>query len=539
MPEVRVSTLAESLKAASLVRGGGDVTISSVTNDSREVRPGALYAALPGEHVDGHRFIDEAITGGATAILCSHLPGVRVPGVAYLVAEKPRLALSEVSHVFYGRPSHEIEVVGVTGTDGKTSTTHYLYQLLSALGAGCSFLSTAAMAVGGDERPNMLHQSTPEAPEVHRALRRMVDSGSDLAVLESSSHGLSALSCRLAHVRFHAAILTNITHDHLEFHGTFNRYRHDKANLFRALGIDAMYDHPDFDPGTEPSDPPDTRLIDLPNHKPFADGRIGSPFGVAHRGDPNGAYAASVTDAPVLSYAVDDPNASIHAERVELDATGSRFDLCVGSGRVRATLPIPGGFTILNVLAASATAIGLTGCSLADLVEPIGALKPPNGRLAVLSSKPFTVVVDHASTPGAFRAVLPFFKQQAKGRLIVVFGSAGERDPGKRPIQGGIADRYADVIVLTDEDPRSEPPMSILEQIASGFSTSRDRNTVHQIPDRRMAIRKAFSEARAGDIVLLLGKGHETSIIRRDGADPWNEINVATEELAGYLADYQ
>ncbi len=491
--------LARALTHARLVKPADDRDITDITNDSRRVEPGSLYAALRGQHVDGHSFIPQAIASGASAVLCEEMPHEPRPDVAWLVAPDARLALSELSDRFYGSPSRKLFVIGVTGTDGKTSTVSFIHQLLSAVTGRSSFLSTAAIQIGPHEEPNLLHQSTPEAPEIHRALGQMLDHGSRYAVIESTSHGLSRKTCRLAHVSYGAAVFTNLSHEHLEFHGTFEHYRNDKANLFRQL---------DARDGSR----------DLPE-----------PFGVVNGDDPNAAYFRSATNRPVVTYALESP-ADFVARDVELGTAGSRFTLVTPTGSLACRLPVPGRFNILNALAAIAT-VARIDSNTDRLVEAVSRLRSVRGRMNVVLSSPFTVIVDYAHTPGSFESVLPFFREHGAGRLILVFGSAGDRDVAKRPLQGAVADRYADLIVLTDEDPRSEDRMEILRQIASGCPARVVGEDVLLIPDRREAIRRAVSLARPGDTVLLLGKGHETTIIGPREAMPWDETEVASEEL--------
>jgi len=512
---MRVSSLATGLRHARLVGNPPDHEITEITNDSRLVITGALYAALPGMRVDGHRFIPDAISAGAAAILCEQVPQHRDSSIAWLTADDSRMALSEIADRFHGSPSREIDVIGVTGTDGKTSTVYFVHQLLATLTGASSFLSTAAMQVGPHEEPNRLHQSTPEAPQVHRVLRAMADHGSRYAVVESTSHGLSRRTARLAHVSYRAAVFTNLSHEHLEFHGTFERYRSDKANLFRALDAGCYADADETSP--------------TPVGEDDAAGAR-ARFAVVNADDGNAAYFAAATARRVVRYAID-ADADYRAADVEAGTTGSRFLLATPSGTVRCSLPVPGRFNVANVLAAAAVAQTLTGCSDEQLAEAIARLRSVRGRMTVVQEAPFSVVVDYAHTPGSFETVLPFFREQCRGRLIVVFGSAGDRDVAKRPLQGAIADRYADVIILADEDPRSEDRMEILRQIATGCPSRRDGETIHLVPDRRLAIRRAIEIAELGDTVLLLGKGHEQTIIGSTETMAWDEIAVAGELL--------
>jgi UDP-N-acetylmuramoyl-L-alanyl-D-glutamate--2,6-diaminopimelate ligase len=537
---MRVSAVAARLKSATLLEPAPDTEIYDVTNDSRRVVSGALYVALDGEHFDGHQFIEESIRRGARAILCSRPPKRRHPETAYFVAENPRFAMSELAHEFFGRPSEQLEVIGITGTDGKTSTAHYLHQLLCGLSVRAAYLSTAGIAIGDDRRPNMLHQSTPEAPEVHRVLSEMLASGAETTVLESTSHGLSARTCRLAHVHYRAGLLTNVTHEHLEFHGSYEQYRHDKANLFRALGRTNPSSHPGFFQRAAVAEDDKAgpgsflRPERAPNHLSSIDGPVSDPFGVVWLDQPDAGFFASVCETPLLTYSLENAAATVSASDMVSGPSASTFLLSTGSAKVPVTIPIPGRFNVLNLLGAATAAMALTGAGPHALVELIGDLDPAPGRTTVVARDPFVVIVDYAHTPGAFQNALPFFREITPGRVIVVFGSAGERDRAKRSKQGAIADRYADIIVLTDEDPRGEPSVAILEEIAEGCPSRTRRESLFMIPERREAIRKAYSLAKPGDTVLLLGKGHERSIIGPDGPSPWDEIAVAEEEFGPY-----
>lgn len=530
MSERELVALVAEISSASVVQAVPGAAVGGITNDSRTVRPGFLYAALPGERVDGHSFIQEALDAGATAILCGTLPEMLRPGVVYLKATNPRYALSEISDAFYCHPSRHIDVVGITGTDGKTSTVYFAYQLLHSLGANVGFLSTAAMELSGRVEANQVHQSTPEAPEVHRTLAEIAANGKKFALLESTSHGLSAKSCRLAHVAYRGAVLTNLTREHLEFHGSLNQYRHDKANLFRALGREGYALAPEFD--EQVSDNEELSAVQDPGHPVSLDQVRDSPFGVANRDDPSFDYVASQTMHPVLSYSPAGQEATLRAGQLEPTASATRFVVATAAGSTPVTLPVPGGFNVANVLAAMLTTAALTGCTIPEIARSATTLQPVRGRMSVVQSSPFTVVVDYAHTPGSFASTLPFFRHHTEGRLIVLFGSAGERDLGKRPIQGRIAGEHADIIVLSNEDPRGEDQMAILQEIASGITSQAVGESLHLIPDRREAIRRAIELARPGDTLLLLGKGHETSIIGPTGSEPWDEIAVANEELA-------
>jgi UDP-N-acetylmuramoyl-L-alanyl-D-glutamate--2,6-diaminopimelate ligase len=491
-----------------------DPIILGLGYDSREARPGWLFAALEGLHTDGHRFTEQAVQNGAVAVLHGRPLQERRPGVAYVRVADPRRALSALADAFHGQPSRRLEVIGVTGTDGKSTTVFLIHQLLSALGQRAGFLSTVSFQAGGQLRPNSLRQSTPEAPEVHALLAQMADAGMGYAVLEATSHGLSARTARLADVRFQAAVCTNITHEHLEFHRTFEQYRSDKANLFRAL--------------------------DRPEKAPAGEGEpaAGRRFGVANADDPSHAYLAAQTRRPVHLYGMRSAEGAAQPGRLGLtahdfagDLEGSRFRLRWPGGQAEARTALPGQHNVENLLAACLAVHLLLGVPFSELAPLLPRLRAVPGRLqAVRAGQPFRVIVDYAHTPEAFARVLPFARAQTPGRLIAVFGSAGERDTGKRPLQGEVASRHCDLLVLTDEDPRGEDPRAILREIAAGCRLGPGQELLLE-PDRRKAIHEAIRRAQPGDAVLLLGKGHEGSILYSGGSLPWNEEEVAREAL--------
>jgi len=487
-----------------------DPPILGLAYDSREVQPGWLFAALEGLHTDGHRYIGQALQRGAAAVLHGRpLAEVR-EGVAYVRVADPRRVLSTLADAFHGRPSRSLAVIGVTGTDGKSTTVYLLHQLLAALGQPSGFLSTVSFQAGGELRSNPLRQSTPEAPEVHALLAEMVRAGKRYAVLEATSHGLSARTGRLGDVRFQAAVCTNLTHEHLEFHGTFEQYRSDKANLFRALDR------------VEPA------IRGVEEALGAAQDRR---FGVANAQDPSHAYLASQTRRPVHLFGTRSPAAELAARGFRGDLEGSSFTLRWLGGEAPVSLPLPGQHNVENLLAACLAVHRLLGVPYAELLPLLPGLQGVPGRLQpVRAGQPFRVIVDYAHTPEAFARVLPFARALTPGRLIAVFGSAGERDTAKRPLQGEVASRHCDLLVLADEDPRGEDPRAILRDIAAGCRLGAGQELLLE-PDRRRAILEALRRAQPGDTVLLLGKGHEASIIYPDAPLPWNEAEAALEAL--------
>ena len=509
MPQQPFSALLKDVPVTEQ-RGPSDPLIRSIAFDSRNCVEGSLFVALPGFHVDGHDYIDEAVRRGAGAVLCNRLPEALSPKVAYAVVPNTQHALSRASSAFYSEPSRRLPVVGVTGTDGKSTTVYLIDQLLEAVGEECGFLSTVARKVDIGVEKNPYRQSTPEAPQIHEALFEMVENGKRFAVLEATSHGLSEKTGRLMDVVFQAAVFTNITHEHLEFHGTFERYRSDKANLFRALDRTKSLSEHD---------------VDVP------------VFGVVNEGDPNGYYFKQATRREVFTYGCNVESADLEATEINGDLTGSSCLLRWGKEARRIRVPMVGTFNVENTLAALLTVAKLLDQDPLDVAEHVSSLRSLPGRMrrVTAESAPFNLIVDYAHTPGSFERVLPMIKERTEGRLIVVFGSAGERDLQKRPIQGSLAATYAEELILTDEDPRLEDSTEILEQIGAGVREQWDstgaKGVLDLIPDRTAAIEAAIERAKPGDTILCLGKGHESSIIYADGPRPWDEEEVARELL--------
>lgn len=491
------------------MRGAEDAAVSGLAYDSRAVEPGFVFFALPGLHTDGHDYVETALNAGASVIVHSRdLPAYR-PGIAYVRVSDPRFALSPAADAFYGRPSQSLCVIGVTGTEGKSTTVYLIYQLLLFLGLRAGFFSTVMSDSGRGELPNPEHQTTPEATTVHRLLADMRDSGCEYAVVEASSHGLSPRTNRLGDVAFDVGIMTNVTHEHMEFHGTPEQYRADKANLFRSLD---RFGHSKTISG---------RRVEVPS------------FGVVNADDPVSALFRAACGKPILSFGVDNPDADSWAEEVVPDALGASFVYRERDSAYPARIELPGAFNVRNALAALQVVSRLRGLPASDLLPLLPNLKPVRGRMTVVDKgQAFEVIVDYAHTPSSFRTILPPLRKRISGRLICVFGSGGERDIEKRPQQGRIAAEYCDIVILADEDPRGEDPLALLEQIAAGCPELRRDEVLFLIPDRKKAIRKAVSLARAGDLVLLLGKGHENSIIYANRVVPYDEIGEAEAALA-------
>lgn len=492
--------------------------ITGLQYDSRKIEPGNLYFALNGLHADGHAFIAGALERGAAAVVyetameawpaqknaadAAHLLR-RYPDAAFYRVKNARFAMSPVSAAFYGFPARRLAVIGVTGTEGKSTTVYLIWQLLRLAGKRAGFISTVQFSLGGEAERNVEHQTTPEATEIHRKLAAMLANGCEYAVIEASSHGLSKKTNRLGDVPFAGGVVTNVTHEHLEFHGAWEQYRSDKANLFRGLGR----------------------------------------FGVINADDPSAAYFAEAAGCGTAFFSTScaengkTPPADLSLRSIESGAGGNRYTALVrASGKsVDIEDRLPGAFNAANVLAALLVVSEFTERPVEELAALVPLLHPVRGRMtAVEKGQDFEVLVDYAHTPSSFEAIFPSLRKRldaAGGRIISLFGSGGERDRKKRPEQGRVAAAYSDIVILADEDPRGEAPAAILEEIALGINGKVRGESLFLIPDRPLALRKAFALARSGDLVLLLGKGHENSIIYGDRSVPYDEIAEAEKAL--------
>lgn len=501
---MNLDQLIAALPEAKVV-GSLETPISEVVYDSRKVEPSSLFVAVKGAHVDGHDFISQALTQGAAAVVYDDeavFALVDPQSATFVRVPNSRAALSPLAAARYGYPARELCVVGVTGTKGKTTTSTLIAHVLDQQSYRSGLMTTVDFKIGPRWWSNHTRQTTPEALEVQQMLRAMVDDGCNVAVVEASSHGLSAQWNRVGDCGFNVAVLTNITHEHLDYHGTFEQYRADKARLFELLHADK----------------PEARKI-----------------AVVNLDDPNAQYFIdAAAPSEVVTYALHSSAALIRATNVELDRDGVRYTAETPWGSVPVAIGIPGEFNVLNSLAALSVGLaqGIDGDACAAALRAVSGV---NGRMErVELGQPFTVVVDYAHNPDSFEQVMSMMRPLTQGQLISVFGSAGERDQEKRAVQGTIAGRYCDLVIIADEDPRDEDPATILEQIAAGVREAgkREGQDYLKIADRAQAIRQAFSRAQPGDIVLLLGKGHETSIIYERGRKlPWLERTEAEQAL--------
>jgi UDP-N-acetylmuramoyl-L-alanyl-D-glutamate--2,6-diaminopimelate ligase len=466
--------------------------IEALAYDSRRVGPRTLFFAVPGEHVDGHQFAADAVDRGAVALVVEReVERLEVP---QLIVENSRHALADAADAWFGEPSRRLQVIGVTGTDGKTTTSFLCAEVLRAAGRHPGLIGTVALRVGGRQLANDVRATTPEALELHELLARMVAAGDDSVVLEASSHGLA--QGRVRNCRFAMGIVTNLTQEHLEFHKTLEAYREAKARLVAEAEL-----------------------------------------AILNRDDAHFRFFAQRAAGRVLTYGLD-AAADVRAAEIEAGVGGSRFRATTASWSGIVEVPMPGRFNVWNALAALTLAEALE-------IEPgvaaaaIGQAEGVPGRMERIEvGQPFSVVVDYAHTADALEKVLAELRPVTQGRLFVVFGSAGERDRVKRPAMGRVAAQHADVVIVADEDPRLEPSDEINEQVAAGAreAGARPGENLFVIADRRAAIAHAIGMARSGDVLLLAGKGHEGSIIYGSESRWWDEAEVARQELraAGY-----
>ena len=476
------------------------VVLTGITYDSRLVVPGDLFVALRGADFDGHDFIPQAVENGAAAIMTEREDAISdlVPRV---VVDDTRAALATVSATFYRHPSLHLEAIGVTGTDGKTTTSHLVDAVLRRAGKKTGMIGTVAIRIGDVVDHHASRQTTPESLDVQRYLREMVDTGVEWAILEATSHGLDLH--RLDETRFVIGAVTNITHEHLEHHGTVEAYRRAKGLLFERVAAAR---------GTAVINADDPGAMEMVS---FASG------------------------ASLLRYSASGRRAELAAEHVALRPTGSRFEVTDGEVRQAVNLPLLGGFNVENALCAAAVA-RVAGLPWDAIIEGLEGVEPIPGRLVRIDAgQPFSVIVDYAHTPESLAKVLRLLRElHPTGQLIVVSGSAGERDVQKRPLQGSVCARLANYSLFTSEDPRFEDADAIIQQIAAGAVAAGGREVVtfEMITDRREAIRRAIELARPGDCVLLAGKGHEGSMIWGREKRPWNEAETAMELLTDRLA---
>jgi UDP-N-acetylmuramoyl-L-alanyl-D-glutamate--2,6-diaminopimelate ligase len=460
--------------------GAPDVEITGLAYDSRSVKPGTLFFCVSGLCRDGHEFAPDAVAAGAAALVVERPLGLGVPEVAVPSA---RAAMAPVAARFFGDPTAELDVVGVTGTNGKTTTAFLVRSMLEAAGRPCGLLGTVTALVGGVQQ--RVVRTTPEAIDLQRAFQAMVEAGDRACAMEVSSHALELHRADAIH--WATAIFTNLTQDHLDFHASMEDYFLAKRRLFVAG--------------------PRASIVN-----------VDDPFGRR--------LAAEIPGA--LRFAVERP-ADYRASAVETDWAGTRFRLEGPGIELDLRSPLPGRFNVYNVTGAAVAALVL-GVDPDAIAAAISGARPIPGRFEpVDEGQGFAVVVDYAHTPDSLDNLLRAARALAEGRLIVVFGCGGDRDRGKRPVMGEIAARLADVAIVTSDNPRSEDPEAIIGDVLAGAGGSAEA-----IVDRREAIGSAVEQARPGDVVVIAGKGHEQGQEFAGGRKlPFDDVAVAREALRG------
>ncbi len=459
-------------------RTDGERTIRMVTSDSREVVPGSLFVAVRGYCADGHQFIDSALRRGAVAVVCEELPGETNPDCLYITVPDARIALGEAARIFYGKASDQLLIIGVTGTNGKTTTAKLITAMLNANGIASGYIGTNLCRIG--EREISLDRTTPEAHGLHSLFSEMLDAGCRAVVMEVSSHAL--VLKRVYGIRFHAAVFTNLTMEHLDFHHSMHEYSMAKQLLFDALGPDG-----------------------------FAVLNVDDPYAreMAARVRQEKIYGCSLdggAPSPVTC------SRHFTADILESSIACSAIALHFPDALVHMKVRLPGRFNVMNVLEAAAVGAGM-GILPEEICRSLSEVAAVDGRMERVgdSTVGWSAFVDYAHTPDALFKVLDALRGlKAEGsRLVVVFGCGGNRDKGKRPEMGRIASEIADEVILTSDNPRDEEPEAILDEIEGGITRGIASGRYRRISDRSEAIRLGVSMLRQGDILLVAGKGHE------------------------------
>ncbi len=473
------------------IQGCPDVEILGISYDSRDVGPGHLFVCIKGERHDGHDFAGEAVSAGAVALVVER--NVNVPREVRVVkVADSRRCLAALASAFYDDPSAAMLCVGVTGTKGKTTTTHLIKGVLDASGDSCGIIGTVGHVVG-DELVSA-RRTTPESLDVQRMLRQMLERGQRAAAMEVSSHAV--VQGRVLGVDFDVGVFTNIGHDHLDFHGTFERYLEAKTAFFESLGDGVS-----------------------------AKGR--QRTAVVNVDDPHAGHIISRTRADVLTYGVTG-QADIRAEKVRLLGRGATFAARTPGGHAEVSLSLAGMFNVYNALAAIGCGVA-AGATLDRIVAGVQSVQGVPGRFEAMDEgQPFAVIVDFAHTPDSLENILRAARGLALRRLTVVFGCGGDRDRTKRPMMGEIAANLADYVIVTSDNPRSEDPEAICREIEQGVLRARRPGESYEIiVNRAEAIGKAIREAQEGDAVVIAGKGHETYQIFRDRTIHFDDREVA------------
>jgi UDP-N-acetylmuramoyl-L-alanyl-D-glutamate--2,6-diaminopimelate ligase len=492
--------LGELLRASGVaaeLHGEPSVEIRDLAYDSRRVGPGTLFFCFPGERTDGHDFAAAAVEAGASALVVERPLELEVPQAK---VEDARAAMAPIAAIFNGDPTSELGVVGITGTNGKTTTAFLIRHLLESAGHHCGLLGTVQQVVGG--MVEEVVRTTPEAIDLQRTFDRMLSAGDEYCAMEVSSHAL--VLHRADSIDFAAKVFTNLSQDHLDFHADMEDYFEAKRLLFSSEG--------------------GAPIVEL-------EGGIS----VINTDDPYGRRLADDLDCgeggDCVSYSPGGEEADLSAREVSFDATGSQFTCASPAGEIEVRIPLPGDFNVANALAALGVAHAL-GLDLSAAAAALASAEQVPGRFeSIDEGQPFAVVVDYAHTPDSLENVLGAARRITSGRLISVFGCGGDRDRDKRPLMGRAGTELSDLAVVTSDNPRSEEPRAIIEQIEAGIGEDAPAEVVVE-QDRRAAIALALERAGEGDTVVIAGKGHEQGQEFEDGRKiPFDDRDVAREEL--------
>ncbi len=481
-----------------------DVRLTGIAIDSRKVQPGYLFVAMRGGNADGHDYIPAAIARGAVAVVGER--DMQALPVPYVRVDNPRRALTHLAAAFYGYPAHKLTVIGVTGTDGKTTTSNLLYQILRQAGLAAGVISTVNAVIGDEVLDTGFHVTTPDAHDVQYYLARMAAAGLTHVVLETTSHGLAQFRTDAA--EYDIAVVTNITHEHLDEHGSYENYRAAKGRLFELLAETPIKPHGN----------PRLAVLNFDDRRSYD-------------------YLHSITRTAQVSYGLD-PQADIRAEKIAYSPSGIEFDATSADFCVTVKSRLVGAYNVSNCLAALTAAVRGLGIGPQTAAQGIANLPGIPGRMERIDmGQNFTAIVDFAHTPNALKVALEAARTMTNRRVIAVFGSAGLRDKQKRRMMAEIAAELADVSVLTAEDPRTESLNAILDEMAAGAQARGgvEGQSFFRIRDRGEAIRFAVGLAQAGDIVLACGKGHEQSMCFVQTEYLWDDRTAMRAALADLL----
>jgi len=472
------------------IMGSLDKVITDVTSDSRKVQEGSLFICLKGAHVDGHKYIEQAYKDGAACILVEDEIKNRPEGLTVIKVNDTRDAMSYVAPWFFDFPGKKMRMIGVTGTNGKTTTTNIIRLILRKAGFKVGLIGTINIMI--EDEVEVSHNTTPDVVDLERSLYKMQQAGCDYVVMEVSSHAL-ALN-RVAGCEYDVAVLTNITQDHLDFHQTFENYRQAKAILFESLHT-----------GNKPD-----------------------KCAIFNMDDPSSEIIIKSTKSPVMAYGKAETN-DVHPLFWKIEAKHMQLDLQTPAGELHLLLHITGEFNVYNVMAAVSAMIA-EKINLKVIEDTLNGFAGVPGRFQLVEAgQPYTVIVDYAHTPDGLENVLKTARCITKGKLWVVFGCGGDRDSKKRPIMAKIALELADNIVVTSDNPRSEDPELIIADIEKGLAGATADKEIHKVTDRREAINLALTKAEPNDVILIAGKGHENYQILKNETIHFDDCEVVRD----------